>query len=65
MRQEREIFEKLEEILAGYGGRQIEMIVSHKDLSPEQLFELRGKAKACKELAGSLRNTLGYDPESL
>lgn len=60
---EREVFEKLEEILASYGGRQIEMLIGHKDLTPEQLYEYRGKAKACKELAGTLRNTLGYSPE--
>lgn len=59
----REVYEKLEEILASYGGKQIELLVGHKDITPEQLFEYRGKAKACKEIAGILRNTLGYDPE--
>lgn len=61
---EREVYEKLEEILASYGGRQIELLLGHKEMTPEHLFELRGKAKACRELAGTLRNTLGYHPDN-
>lgn len=60
---EREVFEKLEEILASYGARQMDLLTSHKEVSVEMLFEYRGKAKACKEIAGALRNSLGYSPE--
>lgn len=60
---EREIFERIEEIIASYGGRKLDELLGPKQLTPEKLFELRGKAQACKELAGAFRSTLGYDPE--
>lgn len=61
---EREIYEKVEDVISSYGTRRIEELLSHKELTQEKLFELRGRAQACKEIAGALRNILGYDPET-
>lgn len=60
---EREIYEKIEEVLASYGGKKLDILCGPKHLSHEEMFELRGMTRACKELAQSLRNALGYNVE--
>ena len=60
---EREIFERIEEVIASITARKMDQILGPKEQTTEKLFELRGQAQACKEIAAGLRNALGYHPE--
>lgn len=64
---EREIYMAIEEAIATYGGRCMDKLLApgDKDMTPEQMFTLRGNAQAAKIIVTSLRNTLGYDPNKL
>ncbi len=62
---QREIYEKIEETISSYGNRRVEDMLSRKAYTTEQLHELRGRAQACKEIAGAIRNALGYTVEEL
>lgn len=64
---EREIYVKIEEAIQSYGGRCMDKLLApgDKDMTPEQMFTLRGNAQAAKVIITSLRNTLGYDPDQL
>lgn len=53
-----EINEIITTIFEEYGERQIKRLVNTADLKVEELYELRGKAAACRDLLSSLRNQL-------
>lgn len=60
---EREIYERIEEIIGSIATRKMDMLLGPKEMDTDKLLTLRGQAQACKEIVGALRNTLGYSPE--
>lgn len=55
-----EIFESIEDIVQEYAMKQMQRLVSHSDMTDQELREYRARAQAAKELAGQLRSGLGY-----
>ena len=60
-----EIYKALESIFDTYIDRRMTELLADKDLSNEYLHTLRGMAKAAREIRGTVRNNLGYDPKTL
>jgi hypothetical protein len=60
-----DIYRAIEEILGTYEERRIVELLADKEMSNELLHATRGMAKAARQIRGSLRNTLGYDPNTL
>ena len=60
-----EIYQGIEEILEAHSTRTLEQMFGSKDLSNEELRDLRGQMKAVKVLTRMFRNNLGYNPEDL
>ena len=60
-----DIYRMIEEQLDVYIERRIAELLTDKDMSNEALHTTRGMAKAARQIRGTLRNTLGYDPDTL
>jgi hypothetical protein len=60
-----DIYRTLEDVLGVYIDRKIVELLGDKDMSNEHLHTTRGMAKAAREIRGTLRTTLGYDPDTL
>lgn len=55
-----QIYESIEEIANEYGMKQMKKLVSHTEMTNEELREHRARVQATKELLGQLRSGLGY-----
>jgi hypothetical protein len=65
MATEIEIYRMIEEIFESYGGRQIQRITGHSNMEVEEIYQLRGKCQATKELITDLRTALAYDTDGI
>ena len=60
-----EVYEAIEETLSTYGERSLKQMIRKPGLTTEEVHVFRGKVQAVEDLLTNLRNTLGYDPETL
>lgn len=65
MKHESQIYKIIENQFENYDQRVIDELVSHKALSNEELHQLRGRSRGCRDLLRILRSNLGYDPAQL
>ena len=60
-----EIFRVIEEQMETYAHRRLKELMGTSEMSDSELHTARGKAIATQDLLRALRNSLGYNPDSL